>query len=362
MKTLLLIASSLGRDGTSRFITYFVNNYAKRDDIRINVLFFRSVPEDLLEELDKNVDVNSLHIESKLWRSTFKVINEIVKIKPDYCLLGFHQLLWLSFLSPLFHVYGIKILMRDTIIPTLFHANEGKLKKLLNKLAYRRFDKIITQSIDMHDDLVTNWGCDINKMILINNPVDIDAVKARVSECPEELRNKNTFTFVAAGRLTYQKGYDIIINRMAELTTSPKFQLLILGSGELDHQLKDLVIEKGVSEYVHFLGYRNNVASYLYYADALLLTSRYEGFPNIVLEANALGKPVFTNACKGGVNEIILQGVNGVSCNFESSAAFEKGLVSFFETKFNSHDVIRTAQNRYDISIIMEKYSKVFIH
>ena len=78
MKTLLLIASSLGRDGTSRFITYFFNNYAKRDDIRINVLFFRSVPEDLLEELDKNVDVNSLHIESKLWRSTFKVINEIV--------------------------------------------------------------------------------------------------------------------------------------------------------------------------------------------------------------------------------------------------------------------------------------------
>ena len=62
------------------------------------------------------------------------------------------------------------------------------------------------------------------------------------------------------------------------------------------------------------------------------------------------------------MNEIILQGVNGVSCNFESSAAFEKGLVSFFETKFNSHDVIRTAQNRYDISIIMEKYSKVFIH
>jgi len=360
MNEILVVASTLGRDGTSRFITYLANYLSKSKSIKIKLLFFRDVPLESIEKLNKGVDIEVLKINGKLWQSALKAIGRILSIRPTYCFFGFHQLLWLSFLSPLFHAFGIKILIRDTIIPTIFHAKDSKWRKKLNRIAYQRYDYIITQSIDMRDDLVKNWGCNLSKMILINNPVDIAHINSNINTCPKELKEKRIFTFVAAGRLTEQKGYDIIIQRMSEIKPHPSFQLLVLGAGELDAQLLQLAKTKKVHDYIHFLGYRNNVASYIYHSDALLLSSRYEGFPNIVLEAQALGKPVFANTCLGGINEIIINGENGIACNFEDPQAFQNGLSSFFNVSFSAEHIKIMTENRYGIDFIMPKYINLF--
>lgn len=360
MKSLIIVASTLGRDGTSRFISYLANNISKQENIKVKIIFFRNLPEDRVSLLDKGVDIKCLNIKGKLWLSSFRAINAILRERPTYCLFGFHQLLWLSLLRPLFHFYGIKIFLRDTIIPTLYHEGEGFMRNLINKIAYHRYDRIITQSVDMRDDLVYNWGCDINKMILVNNPVDIEQVRSKVGECPDELKEKKTYTFVAAGRLAHQKGYDIIINRTSELLPSVNFKLLVLGSGELETELRTLAKNKDVSDNVQFLGFRNNVASYIYHSDALLLCSRYEGFPNIVLEAQALGKPVFSNTCKGGINEIIINKINGIACNFESKTDFANGLNEFMNTQFDSDKIIELTESRYGINKIINKYISIF--
>ena len=360
MKSLLIVASTLGHDGTSRFITYLANSLTKKSGFVVKILFFRSIPEESRRLLDPDVDVECLNIKNNLILSAPKAIGRLLSIKPTYCLFGFHQLLWISFLSPVFHICGIKIVIRDTIIPTLFHAKDSRIRKWLSKKAYHKYDRIITQSIDMRDDLTANWGCDVSKITLINNPVDVNAVKSSVGKCPEELENKKMFTFVAAGRLADQKGYDIIINRMSELLPTLNFQLLILGSGELEQDLKIMTEEKGVEDYIHFIGFRPNVSSYLYYSDALLLSSRYEGFPNIVLEANALGKPVFTNKCKGGINEIIIDQKNGVACDFRNPESFKDGLRKFLSTEFSSSAITEITQNRYGIDTIIEKYQNFF--
>lgn len=360
MKSLIIVASTLGRDGTSRFISYLANYLTKSGNIKVKLLFFRDLPEDRVCLLDKGVDVQCLKIKGKLYFSFYKAIRAIVKERPTYCLFGFHQLLWMSLLRPIFHLYGIKIILRDTIIPTMFHKGEGYISNLINRFAYRRYDKIITQSLDMKDDLVNNWGCNIDNMILVNNPVDIEGVRSTVGDCPEELKNKNVFTFVAAGRLAHQKGYDIIINRMAELLPSINFKLLVLGSGELESELRAMAFDKGVSDYIQFIGYRSNVASYIYYSDALLLCSRYEGFPNIVLEAQALGKPVFSNTCKGGINEIIKDKINGIACNFEDKTDFLIGLKEFLSIQFDADRIIDLTESRYGINTIINKYNSIF--
>lgn len=356
MNSLLIVASTIARDGTSRFITYLANYLTKQSDIKIKILLFRSISEESRRLLDDKVDVECLNIKNSLISSAHKAIGRILAIKPTYCLFGFHQLLWMSFLAPLFHRYGIRIIIRDTIIPSLFHANESLWRKFLSRKAYNFYDMILAQSLDMQDDLINNWNCDASKVTLINNPVDIDALRASVGSCPEELKNKNIFTFVAAGRLTEQKGYDLIINRMAEMKSVSLFRLIVLGSGELEEELRKLSKDKGVDEYIQFIGYRTNVSSYIYYSDGLLLSSRYEGFPNIVLEANALGKPVFSNNCKGGINEIIVEGENGITCDFNNSIKFKEGLYKFLECKFSATRIIEMTRHRFDISSILNTY------
>ena len=115
-----------------------------------------------------------------------------------------------------------------------------------------------------------------------------------------------------------------------------------------------------MDNHVILAGYRTDVISYLYYADALLLSSRYEGFPNIVLEAMAIGKPVFSNLCLGGINEIIINGRNGWACDFENQDSFEKGLNQFFSCNFSKEEIKALTAKRYDNSMIISQFATAF--
>lgn len=360
MKKILVVASMLGNDGTSQFIAYFVNDFSRRKNVKLKLMFFREVEPRLLEKIHSDVEIKVLGIKSNIILGLPRIIFNICKEKPNFCLLSFTQLVLLGFATPLFHLFGIKTYLRDTIIPSLFHKNLTKLQKIFYVLAYRFLDKIICQSKDMQSDLTKNWGVDVQKTVVINNPIDIEAFKSKVGNCPIELKDKTCFTFVAAGRLAEQKGYDIIIDRFSELPKPLNCKLLILGSGELQEKLEQKIEQKQLQENIILLGYRNNVPSYLFYSDALLLSSRYEGFPNIVLEANAIGKPVFSNACKGGLNEIVLQGKNGILCDFENPKDFVKGFKKFTNMKFSADEIVHLVKDRYEIKKILDVYLQVF--
>ena len=359
MKKILIIASTLGRDGTSRFITHFANGISKNKEFHVSLLFFRPVEAIFLERINSDVEVKSLNINGKLWNKYLSIIISILRQKPYFCILGFHQLLYMSFLTPLFHLFDIRLLVRDTIIPSLFHSKSKSLERMLLKKAYQFVDYIIVQSKDMQKDLIANWGVCIDKTILVNNPVDTIKLNSKEYDCPEELKDKSVFTFIAAGRLTYQKGYDIIIDRMHEMQPKVPFRLLILGSGELEDKIKKKVQDYNLGDNIQLLGYRNNVVPYLFHSDALLLCSRYEGFPNIVLEAQAIGKPVFSNSCLGGINEIIINGKNGWVCNFEDSNSFKAGLEMFFQNNYSNDEIKNMTYSRYDISFIMDSYLSI---
>ena len=147
---------------------------------------------------------------------------------------------------------------------------------------------------------------------------------------------------------------------MAEMMPNLQFKLLILGSGELEGALKKQIEENNLGNHIELLGYRKNVSDYLYYSDALLLSSRYEGFPNIVLEAQAIGKPVFSNTCLGGINEILIDGENGLTCNFEDTQAFKNAIGQFLNMEFDSERIKQMTDSRYNMMTILEKYSDVF--
>ena len=95
--------------------------------------------------------------------------------------------------------------------PPLLFLFANYIVKKLNKIAYSRYDCIIAQSNDMKNDIINNWGGKSDNIFVINNPIDINMIQSRVGDCPKELKEKKIFTFVSAGRLAHQKGYDIII-------------------------------------------------------------------------------------------------------------------------------------------------------
>lgn len=172
---------------------------------------------------------------------------------------------------------------------------------------YRRFDRIVCQSQAMFLDLKTRFGIPEAMMRVIHNPVDRDRVcslaESGRSSAPAPEGPSRGIRFVAAGRLSREKGFDLLIEALA-LCANPAMKLAILGEGPLRGELEDLMRARGLQEQVTFHGFQKNPYAFIREADCFVLSSRYEGFPNVVLEALACGTPVLATPL-GPATEIL---------------------------------------------------------
>jgi len=136
---------------------------------------------------------------------------------------------------------------------------------------------------------------------------------------------------MTAGRLHRQKGYDHLIHAMPIVQAAfPGVKLLIPGEGEEENNLKKLADSLELTEQVIFMGLRSDVDRLLQCSEVFVLPSRWEGFPNVILEAMAAGKPVVATAV-GGIPELVVQGVTGVLVPPQDTPALAdaiKGLLS----------------------------------
>ncbi|MDT0148380.1 glycosyltransferase [Priestia aryabhattai] len=184
----------------------------------------------------------------------------------------------------------------------------GKIYDVLIKLFYNKSDEMIVISKVMKQDLIENYN--IRKDItIINNPHIINTITQKSAEPlskEEEALFKDKATLVTVGRLTYAKGHWHLIRVVAELKKSiPTIQLLILGIGEMEEDLKRLTEQLGVEENVKFLGFQSNPYKFIKNADVFVLSSLFEGFPNVLIETLACGTPIVSADCKSGPREIL---------------------------------------------------------
>lgn len=181
-----------------------------------------------------------------------------------------------------------RVLVREANTP---QATLNALSPLLRGLApYRRLypqaTRVLAQTPQIRDaleDLVPGLGA---KIRLLPNPVDVDVLRAAR---PERIPGPG-LRLVAAGRLTRQKGFDQLINMLKELPAETV--LTIFGEGPERASLEAQASMLGVAERVKLAGYVQNLPAHLAGADAFVITSRWEGLPNVALEALALGVPV----------------------------------------------------------------------
>jgi len=124
-------------------------------------------------------------------------------------------------------------------------------------------------------------------------------------------RSHEGLHWLAVGRLSPQKDYPNLIAAFSRLSSlAPASRLSIAGEGKERHRIENEISRRGVSESVTLLGHRSDIPDLLQQADALVLSSSWEGMPNVVMEALAAGKPVVATDV-GGVRELVLNGING---------------------------------------------------
>ncbi|MGI8840035.1 MAG: glycosyltransferase, partial [Caulobacteraceae bacterium] len=174
---------------------------------------------------------------------------------------------------------------------------------------YCSADALLAVSQDLASRMERRLGISTGAMRVIDNPIDVAQI-ARLAARPLTEAPGRSF-IVTAGRLTRQKGHDLLIEAFARGGATNDMDLVILGEGPLEGALRAQAGALGVGDRVRFLGFQANPWAWIARARLFVLPSRWEGFGNVVAEALACGVPALVTDCDFGPREQVVHGASG---------------------------------------------------
>jgi glycosyltransferase involved in cell wall biosynthesis len=358
---LLMIIFSLDKGGAEKIFSFLANNL----DLNKFDIYFLTINKTKKDAFVLRPEVKHIQLDhSRMLFGIYSIYKSIKEVNPAVIMSTLSPVnIIVGFIRKLGFFKNSKFILRESSIPSVNNVLSGKHSALLDYLTreiYHVFNALVCQSQDMKLDLIENYGIDANKIYLINNPnlkspalsndnIDIDIPKDKK-------------ILICVGNLRREKGQDRLLNVLQDLKGKIDFQFWIIGDGVKRETLHGLVSEYGLENDVFFLGHKKNVTAYLKHADLFLQGSYYEGFPNALLEANELGVPVVAFNVKGGTKEIVQNGLNGFLVDDNDLEAFRNAILKALEFPFNKQEIIGYVNEKFDESIILNKYEKLILH
>ncbi|MDE6266905.1 MAG: glycosyltransferase [Muribaculaceae bacterium] len=227
----------------------------------------------------------------------------------------------------------IKFIMRNENY--LYTLPKWKCRTL--GLTYRLADKIIVQTEEMENEVV-NLGIKNDKVITLHNPVNEKEIHAKAA-APSPFPEDGKIRFVAVGRFAPQKGFDILVDAFRIVASIvPDAELYIVGdtfygNGAVLKTVRDKAGEYNLTDRIFLPGFKSNPYPYMRHADVFVLSSRYEGLPNTLIEALFLGTPAATTTCIPIISRIITDGKNGYTATSGNAEELAKAMIEAAKLK-----------------------------
>ncbi len=278
----------------------------------------------------------SVHVErfkkKGVIRASVKLIVYMLKEKPDIVFTSAEHLSMLAtFVKILFSCNYINVARIPTLPGNRLGTNwKSKILYRFNPLIFGLTDIIVSQSAQMTKEISEIFQVPVVKIVTIFNLINVRQIEKLKNE-KTEVYGKNDFNIVSVGALYPVKGFDILIKALSMVQAEiPNIKLHILGMETVvkgyRKKLETLAGQLGLSGKVVFHGFVPNPYPYMKEADLFVLSSRKEGFPNVVLESLVTGTPVVATDCVD-LSGIISDGVNGYVVEKENVAALAAGIV-----------------------------------
>ncbi|MCK4560824.1 MAG: glycosyltransferase [Calditrichia bacterium] len=263
-----------------------------------------------------------------------------------------------------------KCIISERNTPSFVYQSQSlkdKINRFLIRSMYSHADQIVTVSDGVSQDLVENFSIPKDIITKINNPYEIDNIHYLSKEMIDEewLNNDAYQTIINVGSLTKQKGHDILVKAFARLIHKfENLRLIIIGEGMERQSILSLIKELRIEDFVKLTGLKENPYAYMSRADIFVLSSFYEGFPNVLVEAMICECPVVSANCKSGPEEIIEDGQSGFLIPPGNIEALEKSIQKVLENPNLRQILVKNGLekvNTYDVNTIIAQYERILL-
>lgn len=357
---IFLIIDTLAGGGAEKIISILANKLSKKHQI----VLCQSMGDKICHQLDKNITLTSLkqrtnrsyasHILSKGIYIFFYLLykTKISTIPPQ------HTCHILNYIEPYTSI--LKSEKPDLIISFLLNTNvicllgkciykidiplicaarngiENEIRSLPLSFYYQLFlgrfynncDYYIATTKDEAREANNKYGIHPYKITTIFNGIDVENILRKsyetIPQQHEKLFKNDDYKIITVGRLTKQKNHKLLLKTIKLLSQYHNISLYIIGEGDLYEELCNIAIQLQLTKRIHFLGWQFNPYKYIKRSDLLVLTSLWEGCPNILLEAMALNIPTLATPSSESVKYLMNIYRNGYLCSFDEQSLCDK--------------------------------------
>lgn len=235
--------------------------------------------------------------------------------------------------------------------------------RLAMRMLYPRADSVVAVSHGVGDDLMTLAPGLRQPPVVIPNPVlpdDFASLYQKPIDRPD-LAHLQRPVILGVGRLHVQKGFDLLIDAFARLAARQRGTLVILGQGAEEGNLRARAESLGIGRRVVFAGFTDSIYPWYRWADLFALTSRWEGFGNVLIEAMAAGTPVVSVNCPSGPSEILANGRYGILVPQDDPELLTDALRYGLEASIGQRAAARKRAAEFCIGRVSARYLEVLL-
>lgn len=360
-KKIAFVTLNYGGGGAEKIFTKLIENFCNNFNICAITFTNDGVYYDRIKQ--KNVKLYTLKrkINNTIFYS-IRLAKILKKEKPDKVISFLYYPNIIVYLTSLIYNYKYIVCERSNHRLYLKNTLKHKIWKFLLKKSYQKAIHVVAVSEKTKKFIIEDFKIDKNKIQVIYNGINFEELDFLSLENTPEF-NKDLKHIVAVGRLSEAKNYPLLLNSFSLLLKKhQKVHLHILGDGENKNVLQNLIKEKNLDKHVTLYGFIKNPYPYMKNADCYVLSSKWEGFPNVLIEALYLNGHVVSTNCDTGPAEIINHGYDGLLTPVDNEVALAENIEKMLYDNDLRENVFKNSRNtikRFDEKIMIYNFRKI---
>ena len=354
---ILFVTPNLNPGGSQKLIVNLLNNIENKDKY---LLIYKKKECFLKRNITSKVDI--IFSKSRRILLSFFEINKIIKEKNINCIFSsMRNMNIILGLYCYFFTLKTKLVLHEP--NTMDEFKDMSFRKFIKinlmKLSYANSNFIIANSKDTKNDLLKYRIINRKKIKVVSNPISVSEKKMDNLEKIKKFKKKK-FTVVGCGALTDQKNFELLVNAFSIFKKKiKKTCLVIIGDGFLREKIKRRIERLGLKKDVLITGFVKNPYKIFKISNMFVLSSRYEGFGNVLVEAVFAKMKIISTNCKGGPKDILKNGKYGyLARNDNQNDLADKMLKCYKKPKKINYDYFF---EKYSSKNISKKYLKIFM-